>query len=103
MTEAEWKMFRRLHATALERFSAKILADLQRIGADANKSSHERYLEIWKLLKKRDDQMSRSFDDVRRSTALQQLCIMYSLKLITEDDLATFSPKTEEGIRFLFR
>jgi hypothetical protein len=103
MTEAEWKMFRRLHATALERFSAKILADLQRIVADANKSSHERYLEIWKLLRKRDDQMARAFDDVRRSTALQQLCIMYSLKLITDDELGTFSLQTQEGVRILFR
>jgi hypothetical protein len=103
MTEGDWKIFRRLHSTALERFSAKILVDLQRIASDAKKSSHERYVEIWKVLNKRDDQMARAFDDVRRSTALQQLCIMYSLKLITDDELGTFSPQTQEGVRFLFR
>jgi hypothetical protein len=41
------------------------------------------------------------FDDPRRSTAIEQLAHMWALKLVTDDEMARFSPDTCEAIRFL--
>ncbi|MEA3188986.1 MAG: hypothetical protein QOD99_2816, partial [Chthoniobacter sp.] len=46
-------------------------------------------------------EMSGAFDDLRRSTALAQLAIIYSQGVITEDEIAGFTPETRDTILFL--
>jgi hypothetical protein len=39
-----------------------------------------------------------AFNDFRRSTALQQLLLINSLGLLTEEDLARFTPETRQFV-----
>jgi hypothetical protein len=98
ISEADWKRFRKLRAIALERFCDRILSEVDKIKSDARKSAHERYLAIFALMRRRDDELGNAFDDFRRSTAVLQLATMNSLGLVTPEDLYEFSPDTQETI-----
>jgi hypothetical protein len=99
--EADWKRFRALHKAALERFSQRILSEVERVAADTERSAHERYLDIYKLLQRRDREMAETFDDPRRSMAVIQLMWIKALDLLTPEDLADFSAETREIVEHL--
>src|SRR6478609_2832637 len=96
ITERDWKIFRPLHEVALDRFSERILIEIQKIASSAG-GSHERYSKIYKLIRKRDKEMSRLFDGLGRSQAFDQLARFRHDQLITDDEFATFSPEMREA------
>ena len=95
ISEADWKLFRQLHALALERFCESVLSEVSRLVSSSG-SAHERYLAVFKRLQRRGKEMAEAFDDLRRSTAYRQLAIVHSHGLLTEEEFARFSPETRE-------
>ncbi len=91
IVESDWRRFRELHSIALERFSEQILNEIEKVSADTTKSSHQRYLDICKIIQRRDKELSTLFNDFRRSTALMQLVSIYGRGLLTETELMGFS------------
>lgn len=89
--ESDWKRFKVLRQLALERFCERVLLDIGCIGADAGKSQHERYLDIYRLIRDRDKELGRAFNDLSRSKAVIQIVQIRSLCLLTEEELAGFS------------
>src|SRR6476660_1466453 len=73
ITEKDWKIFREVQTHALDRFCARILAEITRIAKDTSTSNHERYLLIYQLVQDRNAEIAAAFNDFRRSTALIQL------------------------------
>jgi hypothetical protein len=71
--EADWKVFRQLQLIALERLSERIIMKVRRISSDTGNTFHQRYLDIFDLIQSQNENMSRTFDNPRRSTALMQL------------------------------
>lgn len=94
VSEGDWKVFRELRQVALERLCDKILAESRAEIERPGKSSHEKYLSLYKLLDKRDADIARGFNDFRRSTALMQIGIIHSMGLLTGEELRRFSPET---------
>jgi len=101
--EHDWKVFKQLHPIALERYCQKVLRELGQISADASQTPHERYLAVYKLIQQRDKDLSGAFDDLRRSTASLQIGIIYSLGVITEEELTRFTPETRARVLYFFR
>jgi hypothetical protein len=99
--ESDWKKFRRLREVALERFCDRTLKEIARLAADASSGSHQRYLEIYEFIQRRDREMGRAFDDPRRSRALQQLSAMHALGLLEVGELDAFTDETGEAVKFL--
>ena len=99
IAESDWKHFRKLHSVALERFSQKILSEVESVNADGSKSFHQRYLNIYKIIERRDKELSKAFNDSRRSTALMQLVSIYTLGLITEVELNGFSQEVVSVVK----
>jgi hypothetical protein len=97
--EPDWKLFRQLQPLALDRFCQRVLAEVSRLAADTDQSSHQRYLAVFKLLKERDEQLADAFNDPRRSTALVQLARMRSQGLLTGEEFARFSPETRASVQ----
>ena len=92
--ERDWKVFRELRQVALERFCDKILTEAKAEIERPGKSSHEKYLSLYKLIEDRDDDVARGFNDFRRSTALMQIGIIHSMGLFTVEELRRFSSET---------
>ena len=97
--ESDWKAFRKLREIALERFCERVLSDVNRIAWARDSTFHDRYLQIYELIEKRDDQIARAFNDVRRSTMVMQLIAIRSLDLVTEEELLAFSPRTQAIVK----
>lgn len=95
--ESDWKLFRELHPVALARFCEGVLSEITRLAADTTKTPHDRYGEIYQLVRKRDKWLADAFDAKRRSTALLQLSIIRSQGLLTEEEVARFSPEARNA------
>jgi hypothetical protein len=96
--ESDWKLFRRFHPIALDRFCERILKDSNTIVSAGSKNHYERYLELYKLVRAKDEDLGRMFNDFRRSTALIQLRLICSFSLLTDEEMAQFSPEAQVWI-----
>lgn len=98
--EADWRRFKEVSAILLERYCATILDEvIVAASRGVGGSAHDRYLKVYNLIHEHDRQMANAFNDFRRSTALMQLVIMRRMKLLTDEELALFSPPTQASIK----
>ena len=52
--ESDWKLFRRFHEIALERFCERVLKEVRSTAVNDGDSYHARYLEVFALIRDRD-------------------------------------------------
>jgi hypothetical protein len=98
MSESDWRLFRQLRELALERFCERVLAEIGNVSSDPGQSHHERYLAVFRLIRERDKELAAAFDEPRRSTALQQLVLIRSRELLTDDEFARFGRETLDAV-----
>jgi hypothetical protein len=101
ISEADWKVFRELRSIALERFCVRTLGEVEGLCRISRKSSHERYLDVYRRIEARDKELSRAFDAPRRSRMVEQLAQMYGLGLIEQSELERLSSETRDLVQFL--
>ncbi|WP_149195419.1 peptide ABC transporter substrate-binding protein [Luteimonas suaedae] len=92
--ESDWKVFKRLRAIALERLSQRILDECREICAREGATAHERYGELYGLIRERNREMAQAFDGFSRSDAVLQLRLIRAHDLLTEAEMAEFSEET---------
>lgn len=97
IAESDWKIFKRVRTLALERFLRRVLDACQRICCDESLSAHERYGRLYRLLQDRDREMSRTFDDLRRSTAVPCLMLMRHQRVVMDEEMLEFSPEVQRA------
>jgi hypothetical protein len=96
--EPDWKHLRWLKPLALDRFCERVLAESTAVIQDESLSAHERYLRLYELMRERDRTLARTFDDLRRSTAIEQLAYMHRLELLSDVEFHRFSAETREAV-----
>lgn len=101
--ESDWKVLRRVHPLALERFCERVLAEIERVLHDGANGHHARYVQIFRIMQQRDREIARIFDNPRRSQALTMLALIRSHGLLTEDEFSSLSPETRATIQMLLR
>jgi hypothetical protein len=99
--EADWKLLRKLHETALQRYCSQVLDEYRDVLDRPSDSPHARFLELFELTHTRNRDLAFAFDDLRRSTALLRLIAMRKLGVITEEDLLPFSAETRARLESL--
>jgi len=99
LPESDWRHFKKVHSVLLERYCARVLADLDTEISATEGTAHERYLRVYKLIHQRDKDLARAFDDFRRSTAVMQLGIMRRMGLLADQELSVFSSETQVRVR----
>ena len=57
MKESDWKVFKNIKDTALEKYCTLVLDESQDVISKQDDSVHNKYLLLYKLLQKRDKQM----------------------------------------------
>jgi hypothetical protein len=65
--ESDWKLLRELSPIALDRLCQRIIEEVQAICGDSGQSNHERYLAMYKHIRRREEDIAIAFDDMRRS------------------------------------
>jgi hypothetical protein len=99
MKESEWKKFKKLKEKCLERYCKSILEESKEICTIVDmKSNHERYIELYQLIRQRDKELGTAFDGLSRSKADFQLMMMYKMGLVNENELDVFEPETKDNL-----
>ena len=101
--ESDWKLFRRLHGIALERFCQRVIEEVQSATIDCSDDYHDCYLKVFTLLRDRDKEMAVTFNDPRRSNTFILLLNIKTKGLLTEDELMQFSPELREALEAIDR
>ncbi len=94
ISESEWRVFKEVRAAALDRFCHRILDESVAVCGDQTRSAHQRYLDLYALIHRRDKEIQQAFDDPRRSTAILSLMVMQQHGLVTPAELDRFSADT---------
>jgi hypothetical protein len=101
--EPDWKLLRALHGVALERYCEQVLQECAAILGDSRRTAHERYLELFELMRKRDAALARIFNDLRRSTAKVHLLAMVGAGLVSGHELTEFSPPMRDLVESMLQ
>ncbi|TVS19179.1 MAG: peptide ABC transporter substrate-binding protein [Planctomycetaceae bacterium] len=101
MIESDWKLYRKLRPLALERYCQRVLDEIRPLCDRSGKSSHERYLAVFRLVEERDKLLADLFNDPRRSTAFFQLAHIHAEGLLTEEEFACFSEELHAVVRII--
>jgi hypothetical protein len=96
--ESDWKLFRRLHPVALERFCKKVLEEINQATSNCSEDYHQGYLEVFRLIMDRNEQMARAFDDTRRSTAIFLLTNNQGKRFTDGRGVFSVSPETRARV-----
>src|SRR5438128_2080347 len=96
--ESDWKLFRRFHKIALERFCERVLREVRSAATEHSEGYHDCYLKVFALIRDRDKTIARAFDDPRRSIAFVLLANIKHEGLLTEEELMQFSPEARNAI-----
>lgn len=96
--ESDWRRFKEVRAKLLERYCDRVLEEVSAASRTAEGSAHDRYLNVYTIVKQRDKQLANAFDDFRRSTAVMQLGIMRRMGLLTDEELRLFSEQTQAQV-----
>jgi glutaredoxin 2 len=96
--ESDWKLFRRFHEIALERFCERVLREVQAATTEYSENYHASYLKFFALIRDRNKTMASAFDDLRRSNAFVLLANIKQQGLLTEEELMQFSPEARDAI-----
>jgi hypothetical protein len=99
--EADWKVLKRLHRLAVERFCERVLAEVERVMHNSTESASQRYRNIFRIVERRDRDIARLFNGLRRSQGLMMLARICSEGLLTEDEFSSLSPETRSVIEML--
>jgi hypothetical protein len=99
--ESDWKAFHELHRRALERFCKRALEEVQTILRDGSRSHHKRYLDVFRLLRARDEELAHAFNDARRSRMIIQLAAIHAHGLLEPGELERFTERTRATIDLL--
>ena len=99
--ESDWKLFRRLHKIALERFCERVLKEVQAAAAKHTDGYHDSYLKVFALIRDRDKIIATAFDDVSRSKAFVLLANIKQQGLLTEEELMQFSSEARDALEVI--
>jgi hypothetical protein len=99
--EADWKVFRQLQPLALERFCERVLSEIRDASSVSGQTAHQRYLQVFEIVRYKDKDLAALFDNPRRSTARLQLSLIHSHGLLTPDEVKRFSSETQQMISAL--
>jgi hypothetical protein len=99
--ESDWKVFRELQRQALDRFCKRALEEVLTILRDGSRSHHSRYLDVFRLLQTRDEELAHAFNDARRSRMIIQLAAIHAHGLLAPNELERFTERTRATIESL--
>jgi hypothetical protein len=95
IAESDWRHFRKLHPIAVERYCTGVLKEAAEFGSDTSRSAQQRYVALYRLMQQRDREITRLFDDMRRSTAVICILAIHARGLFSAAEFAGFSEEIQ--------
>jgi hypothetical protein len=97
--QSDWKLLRRFHENALERYCKATIEAVGRLCLGTPSKFHEKYLEIYELVDRNNEELGSIFDNMlRRSVAIDHILTLRSSGLMTDEEFRQFSPNVQNWI-----
>jgi len=80
-----------------------VIEEINQATSNCTEDFHERYLEVFQLIKKRDKEIAWAFDDMRRSNAIMLLANIMESDLLVDEEFSQFSPETRESVEVIIK
>ena len=96
--EKDWKFARSIKGKAVNLACGRILNKILAI-TQSDYTNHEKFLNVWDVLRTENDEIAVMFDGFRRSTAIHQISLWKRNGLITDEQFSSFSLETQEIIK----
>ena len=71
--------------------------------SDRDGDYHGCFLGVFALVNERNQELARTFDDLRRANAMILLAGMKEGRLLSEAEFSQFSPETRDAVRAILR
>ncbi|MFO7818443.1 MAG: hypothetical protein ACQES5_05960 [Thermodesulfobacteriota bacterium] len=101
ISESDWKKIRSMEKDKLDTLCESVLTKIRAIIDDDTKGPHERYLDLWKVIKHKDKVIAKLFNDFKRSNATTKLIHWVNEDLLSEEEFESFSQETQKRLKFL--
>jgi len=101
IAESDWKVFKKLHSIAMERFFHKAVKEMRPLLDIDGTPPKDQFWDVLNLATQRRKLAADLFDDMRRSTAIFIIAAIARHKLVTDTELAGFSPEARQQIQGL--
>ena len=102
ITEADWKLWKKVVDIAYPRFCEQTLDEISRV-IGSKEDVFDRYDKVKVILKNADKKLEEAFGPVRRSTALEQLAYAVAEGMVTREELTQFSEEAQQIVRLWLR
>ena len=96
--ERDWKKIRVMKDGILTVACDRIIIKIEKLMKNKRFTSHEKYLNLWKLMRAEDEEIAIMFDDLKRSNAMSKLASWRRNDLLTEEMFEQFSDATKKTI-----
>ena len=94
--ERDWKIIRKLKDDILNLTCQRILDKATAIIGATDKTTHARYLEMYKMIHDEDRHIGDMFNNLRRSSAFFQVSLWKRYGLLSDEQFALFSEETRD-------
>lgn len=101
--ESDWKIFKELKPIALERYCNQVMRDVDKKIHEEAGDAHDRYLEMYKIVRDGDKKLAYMFDGFSRSKALDQLVMYYDNGLLNDEEMTQLSDETRERVHNILK
>lgn len=103
ISKNDWKLLCSLQEEILAAACESIFQEVDKISVNREGKIHESYLALWKLLRTKDKEVIQMFDGLRKRDAIITLAIWRRNELMTEAQLAQFTPETQQAVNSILR
>jgi len=100
--ESDWKILRAIKAEVLNVSCEQVLEKIKKTIEEQSENKHKTYLDLWKILKEEDQEISVMFDDLKRSNAIHKLAAWKRNGVISDTSFAEFSNETKHKVLALY-
>ena len=99
--ESDWKYFRRIKDAILNRHCNAILEVVDLINKNRKSEEHKSYLQIYRLLEEKDKEIADTYNDIKRSNAIEKIYLMRRHLAMTNEEFSKFSEETKDLVNHI--
>ena len=96
--ESDWKYLRKIRDGILNRHCDAILEVVDLIIQNRAGAEHNSYLQIYSLIRDKDKEIGYTYNDLRRSNAVEKICYMRKYLAMTDEEFSKFSEETQDRV-----
>jgi len=93
--ESDWKYLQTIKNKILNRHCEAILEVVDLILQNRKGEEHKSYIQIYGLINIKDEEIADTYNDLKRSNAIEKICHMRRNLAMTDEEFSKFSDETQ--------